>query len=493
MRKLLIKILDLLQPLSLQELVWVGFAIAVLPLLVAIFSTINAIGNLADYSQTSVIRAVYLTQDSRILLERLSAMERSSKQYLVLEDPVFLATYQQEHENYVTVIERLNEYIENKGLSQMLMEITNEEIEIYRVINSTTIDDEKKKRVSERFKPLIAGAHSLWKNSSDVVEVVVEQLDKKSHTIKDHMIERFLLLLSGSMLLLLIFVRLIIRPIRQINSAIKKLGNGELDTPVQVAGPKDLEKLGNRLNWLRKRLIDLEEDKRRFLRSVSHELKTPLTSINEGAELLRDEVVGELNREQHEIANILLTSGRKLYDYIEELINYSQLQSQQDEGDRVKINFKALIETVIGDYTLQLKANDIEVIADLQPITAYGISDKMRTITDNLMSNAVKYSPKGGKIRISLQEKGNSVHLDIEDDGPGIAKNEYQQVFEPYYRGRSKKHEDVSGTGIGLAIVSEYVASHHGHIYVLPPTKKANGAHFRVQFPRDRREGSRQK
>ena len=493
MKKFFSKILDLLQPLSLQELVWVGFAIAVLPLLVAIFSTINAIGNLADYSQTSVIRAVHLTQDSRILLERLSAMERSSKQYLVLEDPVFLQTYQQEHENYVAVIERLNEYIENRDLSQMLMEITDEEMKIYRVINSTTLGDKRKKRVAERFEPLIAGAHALWKNSSDVVEVVVEQLDKKSHTIKDHMIERFLLMLSGSMLLLFIFVRLIIRPIRQINSAIRKLGNGELDVPIQVAGPKNLEKLGVRLDWLRRRLIDLEEEKRRFLRSVSHELKTPLTSINEGAELLRDEVVGELNREQHEIANILLTSGQKLYDYIEELINYSQLQSQQEEGERAKINFKALIESVIGDYTLQLKSNDVEVKADLHPIAAYGISDKIRTITDNLMSNAVKYSPKGGKIWISLKEKGHSVHLDIEDDGPGIAKNEYQQVFEPYYRGKSKKQEGVSGTGIGLAIVSEYVAIHHGHIYVLPPTQKAKGAHFRVQFPRDRRESSRQK
>src|SRR4030095_13213861 len=126
----------------------------------------------------------------------------------------------------------------------------------------------------------------------------------------------------GAVVFSAIFVGLISRPIRQIDYAIQRLGAGEVGTSIQISGPHDLQYLGQRLNWLRGRLRQLEDEKRKFLQHVSHELKTPLTALREGTALLEEGVVGELNEAQSEIVDILQQNGMQLQKLIEDLLNF---------------------------------------------------------------------------------------------------------------------------------------------------------------------------
>ncbi len=117
------------------------------------------------------------------------------------------------------------------------------------------------------------------------------------------------------------------RPLRTLDRAISELGSGTLSSPIVVSGPQDLERVGRQLEWLRGRLLDLAQERSRFLRHMSHELKTPLANIREGTELLMDGAVGELDGNQREVTGILRENGIKLQRLIENLLSFSAWQT----------------------------------------------------------------------------------------------------------------------------------------------------------------------
>lgn len=472
---------------SILKLVLFGFALAILPLLVALFSALYSLEKLTDYSQLTVFQAVRKTKSSRVLLEKLTTMERSAKQYLVLEDPVFLQAYEIEHNEFTRELRDLVFLTEEKSLETIMNALAAKEFELYRQILSDQMSNEEKIAATSAFQDLNELAQELWQKSILMIGQEVDELEKNSQGSQHMMLINAAIMLPITIALVVIFVYLIVRPVRQLDWAIRKLGDRDFDQPIRVKGPRDLEYLGERLDWLRRRLRALEEEKQRFLRSVSHELKTPLATIHEGVELLADEVVGELNAEQTDIAGILLNSSNRLDRLIEDLINYSHLQSQQSELIFEKIHVHKLIQSVVNDYQIRLRANNIRLQTSLKPLKTPVVAEKLRTIVDNLLSNAVKYSPNGGQIRISLNRAGDHMQLEIEDDGPGIPPDERKQVFNAFFQGSASRRAGIRGTGLGLAIVRECVVLHRGHIEVLDPRPDKQGAYFRIHIPLDLR------
>jgi two-component system sensor histidine kinase GlrK len=259
------------------------------------------------------------------------------------------------------------------------------------------------------------------------------------------------------------------------------LGDGAFSSEIAITGPRDLEYLGKRLDWLRLRLIELEEQKNRFLSHVSHELKTPLTSIREGAELLADEVVGKLNDNQRKLASILRENTIQLQKMIENLVNFRGVLLRHSALYVTQVNLNGLVEKIAVGHQLAMMAKNIKLELDLAKLTAFGDEEKLMVITDNLLSNAVKFSPCGGAIKIVLKQDGESAVLDVVDSGPGIDPSDRDKVFAPFYQGRALPHGYVKGTGIGLSVVAEYVRLHGGRIEIIDGEVK--GAHFRVTLP----------
>src|SRR5204862_7195698 len=132
--------------------------------------------------------------------------------------------------------------------------------------------------------------------------------------------------------LAILFAVLIARPIRQLDQAIRQMGTADFTHAIEVNGPQDLRYLGQRLEWLRTRLHELEEQQNRFLRHVSHELKTPLTAVRDGAELLRDRVGGDLSTEQQEIVRMVREKPVPLQKLIKDLLTYPQKRSVEPPG-----------------------------------------------------------------------------------------------------------------------------------------------------------------
>ena len=278
-----------------------------------------------------------------------------------------------------------------------------------------------------------------------------------------------------------VFTYLFGRPIRAIDRAISELGRGTFSRPIAIRGPADLERLAAQLEWLRGRLLDLAQEKNRFLRHMSHELKTPLANIREGTELLMDGAVGELQSSQREVTAILRENGMKLQRLIENLLSFSAWQAKSVGLEISEFKLRPLIKSVLENQQLTLVAQRVRLDVQVEDLTPLADRGKVRLILDNLLSNAIKFTPRGGTISIHARSEREQLVLDVMDSGPGIPAEERNRIFEAFYQGKTPQGGHVKGTGIGLSVVTEFVNAHGGSIEILEA--KAGGAHFRVRLP----------
>jgi two-component system sensor histidine kinase GlrK len=269
-----------------------------------------------------------------------------------------------------------------------------------------------------------------------------------------------------------------------VSEGIRGLGEGQFGKRIQIEGPADMVRLGEQLDWLRERLLTLEAQKTRFLQHISHELKTPLTALREGSDLLSSGVVGNLNAEQREIARILQENSIELRKLIEGLLNYSAVHAQASYLDAKIVQLRDVVRRTVNDRKLAIVAKGIRIELNCEHVTAYCDEEKIRVVLDNLLSNAVKYSPERGLISIKLYKEHGDAVFEVLDEGPGIPPSERDKIFEAFYRGADMPVAAIKGSGLGLSIVKEYVTLHKGRIEVL----EGPGAHFRIRFPRKKSE-----
>jgi len=275
--------------------------------------------------------------------------------------------------------------------------------------------------------------------------------------------------------------RYISRPIAQLDDSIRQLGGADFSRPITVHGPEDLQILGERLDWLRRRLAELEAEKNRFLRHLSHELKTPLTALREGAELLNDQIGGPLAPPQRQIVAIMRDNSVKLQRLIEDLLDYQRaLHTAASLAPRT-VALESLVREVAGSHGLAIQAKGQRLDLDLARVSVEADPEKLRSILDNLIGNAVKFTPSGGLISVAVRASGEEAEIDVIDSGPGVPEEERESIFNSFFRGRAKASGPIAGSGLGLAIAREFAEAHGGRIRVLA---EDGGGHFRVTLPR---------
>ncbi|MEJ2298798.1 MAG: HAMP domain-containing sensor histidine kinase [Woeseiaceae bacterium] len=302
---------------------------------------------------------------------------------------------------------------------------------------------------------------------------------------------QFWALVPGTIVLVLIFTFLVSRPISQIDRAIKQLGESGFSKPIEIKGPRDLERLGRQQDWLRVRLLELAQEKNKFLRHMSHELKTPLANIREGTELLLDGSVGELDPAQREVTDILRSNGLRLQQLIENLLSFSAWQTKSEVLTLSDIPLRALVISVARAQRLALKAAHIQLKLEVDDIIVNADKEKIRTVIDNLLSNAVKFTPRGGEITIRATRTPTSFVLEFGDTGPGVPEDESPRIFDAFFQGRREQGGQVGGTGIGLSVVLECIQAHNGTVKLVE-SDDFSGAHFVIEVPQEREVSQQQ-
>jgi two-component system sensor histidine kinase GlrK len=240
--------------------------------------------------------------------------------------------------------------------------------------------------------------------------------------------------------------------------------------------------LGEQLEWLRNRLIKLEEEKNLFLRRMSHELKTPLASLREGSELLLDGTAGGLSETQMEIADILRSNSMELQFLIENLLDYEEWRERSGELRVSRFAFRPLVEATLQRHRLTIGTKQLHVEQHFGDFDLQADRDRIRIAFDNLISNAVKFTPAGGTIyvRAAGAMNANGAVIEVADTGPGIQPADRDRIFEPFYQGETAPDGHLRGTGVGLSVVRDCVNAHGGTIEVVEG--EYPGAHFRIRL-----------
>ena len=467
-------------PRSFLKLLFVGFALVALPLMFALVNNAISIDRLANLSQKAVYQAVQATQSSRRLAELVPAMERTAHQMLILGDRSLLDTYRVHRKQLLATADEVATLPFDTDQRNALREIVSGEATIYEQLSNPAARAEDLQKAVQAFVALGERAQEINRRSNALIDREVENLRSTARQAQHITLWQLLALFPVVVFLVVGFTILITRPIRQIDAAIRRLGQADFSVPVRIGGPEDLQHLGERLDWMRERLADLEQQKNRFLRHMSHELKTPLTALREGAELLAEEVVGKLTPEQREVAEILRHNSIELQKLIEDLLLYGATQSHRPALDIAPVELKRVVARVIDDQKLALRAKRLKIDANVQDLTLRADFEKLRVMLDNLVSNAIKFSPAGGTISLSARQVESRVVIDVADQGPGIAPEERKLVFEPFYRGQYAADALVKGTGIGLSVVREHAQMHAGSVEIID---NEPGSRFRIQLP----------
>ncbi|MDQ3195480.1 MAG: ATP-binding protein [Burkholderiales bacterium] len=473
-------------PKSFLKLIFIGFSLVVLPLFAALINNAITVDRLADKSQEAVYQAVQATHNSRTLIELIVTMERNARQFVILGDQTLFDAYLTVREKFRNTAAEFASLPFDLAQMSELDQIRQRERKIYATLTENRSEPEQLKRAVEAFVPLSNLAQALEARSRDLIDREVDAMQKIAVKARYIIFWQLLAMIPVALFLVIGFSILISRPIVQIDSAIRRLGDGEFGQQIVVNGPQDLEYLGKRLDWMRLRLIELEEQKSKFLRNVSHELKTPLTAVREGTELLSEGLVGKLSRQQREVVEILRHNGIALQRVIEGMLNYQAVQFQKSDLHWQPVRIKPLIEQVASEQMLTVRAKGIKLDIVCPEITLDGDPEKIKIVIANLLSNAVKFSPQRETIRIRARRHDSEIVLEVIDCGPGIAPDDKDKIFDAFYQGAAKQGGYVKGTGLGLSIVREYVMAHYGTIKLIDPITR--GAHFRITLPANHAE-----
>jgi two-component system sensor histidine kinase GlrK len=478
------------RPRSLNGLILVGFGLVALPLLLAVVWALMSLDRVAEQSEQLVSTSRSTAENSRRINERLISLERVARQYQILKNEDSLLLITQDLAAFQSLLQEMAPIVADANATSTSSSLESDVRRVIRVFSDPDASDVALVAAIEQFAPL-------RQRIAVLTDVLAAHVDAKLSTLQETARDaqrisawQVAALVPGTLILILTFTLLVARPIRQIDNAIGQLGESGFSKPIEVKGPTDLRRLGRQLEWLRVRLLELAQEKNKFLRHMSHELKTPLANIREGTELLLDGSVGKLDGPQREVTGILRMNGVKLQQLIENLLSFSAWQAKSEVLTLNDFALRAQVIAVAKAQRLALAASNIQLKLDIDDIVVRADQDKIRTVLDNLLSNAIKFSPRGGMITIRAHRTAKDFILEFGDTGPGIPDEERPRVFEAFFQGRREQGGQVGGTGIGLSVVLECVQAHDGSVELVE-SDEFPGAHFRVCIPQERLRGQR--
>jgi hypothetical protein len=232
-----------------------------------------------------------------------------------------------------------------------------------------------------------------------------------------------------------------------------------------------------------KELKEATQAKSEFLAQMSHELRTPLNVIIGFSQLMTDRVPGEINNEQKQCLDDILSAGKHLLDLINDVLDLSKIESGKIEFRRKDIALADVIESLKNTTATMLgqrkQSLDVELEEGLPRL--YADKGKLGQVLFNLVDNASKFTPDGGKLKIEAVKDGDWCRVSVIDNGIGIKKEDQEKIFEPFCRLDSPLARERSGTGLGLALVRQIVEKYGGHIWV--ESEYGEGSRFTFALP----------
>lgn len=382
------------------------------------------------------------------------------------------------HGRIIIVNNNLNIVTDTYSLEEGKILISPEVLRCFNGTNSTIHD-----RANNNLKLAYPITHN---PSKEIMGVIIMNFSSKDiQGVRDSMEQRVVLFALTLAILIVIFAVYfsgkLTKPLTSVVNSIDRLTEGYLGEGVSIRGYNEIEKISDSFNQMIIRMQKLENSRQEFVSNVSHELKTPITSIKVLADslLMQEDTPVELYREfMLDITDEIERENKIIND----LLSLVKLDKTAGDMNIVSININELLEQVLKRLSPIAKKQNIELIYEsFRPVMAEVDEVKLSLAISNLIENAIKYNVPDGWVRVSLNADHKYFFIKVSDSGIGIPEEAQDFIFERFYRVDKARSRESGGTGLGLAITKNAVQMHRGAIKVY--SKEEEGTTFNVRIP----------
>lgn len=341
----------------------------------------------------------------------------------------------------------------------------------------------------DQYVAVVSAAMSLSDGRQGVMVFVspVQEMVESLTQVQRQLISVFLLVAVAALTVALIFSQIITRPISALTASIRKMAKGDLSVRTKVRGSGELRELAESYNNMAQQLESIDQTRSQFVSNASHELKTPMATMKILLETmmyqpdmppeLRGEFMQDMNHEIDRLTSI-----------ITDLLTLTQTDDRSQALNLETVDVSALAEETLHLLRPTAEQRGMALMSSIQPgCTLQADRSKLGQVIYNLTENALKYTPDGGHIGVTLRTEGGSLVLLVQDDGVGIPKEDQPHIFDRFYRVDKARSRETGGTGLGLSIVRQMVTLHGGTVSV--ESQPGQGSLFTVRIPLSRKEG----
>ena len=303
--------------------------------------------------------------------------------------------------------------------------------------------------------------------------------------VKTNALQFALFGVGAGLLLAMIVAWHVLSPLQRMLVGMDRVAAGKFDQPLPVERDDELGFLAIQFNSMAARLKDLDELKEKLIHSITHDLRSPMTAILGYAELMMGGTEGPLTETQVAYLSIICKNMNRLAGYINDILDVAKMQAGKMDFDKKPVSIVAIVESVVE--LLAVTAREMNVELQLQ--SAVGVPrvmadvDMLSRVVTNLVSNAIKFTPKGGMVTISVSRADPiNILVSVKDTGVGIPEDKLETIFDKFYQvSETKGAARKAGTGSGLTITKEIIEGHGGKVWV--ESKAGQGADFKFTLP----------
>jgi len=416
---------------------------------------------------TRTVPALRLTAGAREAMEPLMRLEARA---VALDDSRYTSAWTERAAQVADDLERLAEYAQSGSEKLYLREA------------STAFDGYRRVVAQERALVQMGDHRGAMRLTNAEARVLAVEAD--AARVEGRMWTSVFLALGAAVALALIGAALLAhrmtRSLNVLSSAAAAIASGRFREPIAIKSRDEIGSLARSFNTMIGQLRRAEETRRDFFATVSHELRSPLTSIRGAAELLREGVPGPLTDKQKRLTDIVSVSSGRLLRLVNQILEMSRLQAGLLDLERTSLDLAEVIDRAVEE--LHPLAAEATVTLECERIGsdfAYdGDVERLHQVLVNLGANAIRFTPPGGRVVARVIDAGPEFELQVEDTGVGIPADALPHIFDAY----RQAHRERGGTGLGLAIVRGITEAHGGRVTV--ESREGKGSRFTVLLPR---------
>ena len=288
---------------------------------------------------------------------------------------------------------------------------------------------------------------------------------------------------AAGLALVLTASRNTVKPVVELNRATKEIASGNFDITVDIRDHiEEFGELERNFNRMAAELKTNEYLRKDFISSVSHQLRTPLSIVRGYAELLAEGGLSE--EEQREYARYIVREAERLTALTGDMLRLSRMDNHALQPRREKFSLDEQLRQVILRYEKRAAEKNIEIIPTLESVSYEGDEELLSQIWDNLLDNALKFTPDGGEVAVTLRERDEALTVSVRDTGCGMSEETRQRLFEQFYRGDSSHRGE--GNGLGLPLAKRVAELHGGYIRV--ESEAGRGSTLIVTLPKEQKK-----